>query len=337
MTDNNKIIVIWLAAVCALVYLMIVVGGVTRLTQSGLSMVDWRPIMGILPPVTEEDWRSTFDAYKQYPEYQEINRGMSLLSFKRIFYWEYSHRLLGRLIALVYFLPFVVLLAQRRIEGRWVPRLWVGLVLGGVQGLMGWYMVQSGLVDVPHVSHYRLAAHLLLAIFILAFLFWLILDIMQVSRRAVSLRLRWSAVVLLVLLAFQLLFGAFTAGLDAGFGFNTWPLMHGQFLADAATMMNPLWLNIIENGVMMQFIHRWLGALLLLCVVLLAVSLLRNEVLKRAALLLLAITAVQFVLGVAALMLKTPVMLGSLHQAVACLMVLSLVYLVYMTSASGNS
>ena len=330
MTADNRNLVVWLSCVCAVIYLMIVVGGVTRLTQSGLSMVDWRPIMGVIPPLKLTDWEQAFEAYKQYPEFLKINRDMDLEQFKGIFYWEFGHRLLGRVIGLVYFIPFVVFLALGRIEKKWRPKLWAAFVLGGLQGLMGWYMVKSGLVDVPHVSHFRLAAHLLLAILILGFLFWLILELAGVKRMSVPVGLQRLAVGMLLLLALQLLLGAFTAGLDAGHGFNTYPLMHGQWLADAAVMMEPFWRNFIENGVMIQFMHRWIGALLLVGVVWLAFAAAKNGMLLPA-ILLVVITATQFGIGVATLMLRVPVVLGSLHQAVACLMVLALVYLVYVT------
>ncbi len=323
-------LVIWLAVVCLVVYLMIVVGGVTRLTQSGLSMVDWRPIMGVVPPLTTEDWQQTFDAYKQYPEYQKINKGMSLGEFKQIFYWEYGHRVLGRMIGMIYFLPFVVFLAMGRVEKRWQPRLWIAFTLGGLQGLMGWYMVKSGLVDVPYVSHYRLAAHLMLAMLILAFLFWLILDMLAVKKPEVSASQSSMSMWLLILLVVQLVLGAFTAGLDAGYGFNTWPLMHGQFLADAALMMSPFWLNFVENGVMIQFVHRWLGALLVLGILWFAFKS-RGTALFGATMILVGVTLVQFLLGVTTLLYRVPVVLGSLHQAVACLMLLALVYCVYLS------
>ena len=338
MTADNRNLVVWLSCVCAVIYLMIVVGGVTRLTQSGLSMVDWRPIMGVIPPLTLIEWEQAFEAYKQYPEFQKINRNMGLEQFKGIFYWEFGHRLLGRVIGLVYFIPFAVFLVLGRIEKRWKPKLWLAFILGGLQGLMGWYMVKSGLVDVPHVSHFRLAAHLLLAILILGFLFWLILDLAGVKRTRVPEGVQRLAVFMLSLLGLQLLLGAFTAGLDAGHGFNSYPLMHGQWLADAAVMMEPFWRNFIENGVMIQFMHRWIGALLLIGVIGLAFTAARNSLLLPA-IVLVVITAAQFGLGVATLMLRVPVVLGSLHQAIACLMVLVLVYLVYVTrtprSASG--
>jgi len=331
MTRSNQHLVIWLSAVCAVIFTMIIFGGLTRLTQSGLSLVDWRPIMGVIPPITSAEWQDTFDAYKSYPEYQKINMGMTLPEFKTIFYWEYGHRVLGRVIGLIFFLPFVIFLLMGKVQRRWMLPLWFAFFLGGLQGLMGWYMVQSGLVDVPHVSHYRLAAHLSLALIIMVYLFWLILDMLDVGRQKVAGGFRLGSIGLALLLAIQFVFGAFTAGLDAGRGFNTWPLMHGQFLADAAVMIKPLWLNLFENGVMIQFVHRWMGALLVLGIIGFCLLAWRQGVLRQPAIVLLAVTSLQFLLGVLTLLHAVPVVLASLHQAVACLLVLVLTYVIYVT------
>ncbi|MBT3710151.1 MAG: heme A synthase, partial [Gammaproteobacteria bacterium] len=177
--QSNSPIIIWLIMVCSMVVLMIVVGGITRLTGSGLSMVDWRPIMGVLPPISEVEWNTVFLAYQQFPEYQQINKNITLEEFKGIFYWEYGHRVLGRLIGLVFFLPFLAFVVMGKVRGSLAIKLSIGLVLGGLQGLMGWYMVKSGLVDIPRVSHYRLAAHLLLAMLILCYLCWLIFELRE--------------------------------------------------------------------------------------------------------------------------------------------------------------
>ncbi len=328
---NHRAVIFWLMSVCLVVYLMIIVGGATRLTQSGLSMVDWQPVAGIIPPITESEWAEEFNAYKQYPEYQKINKGMSLDEFKSIFYWEYGHRVLGRFIGVLFFVPFVYFLIRRQVDSRYVPRLWVALVLGGLQGLMGWYMVKSGLVDVPRVSHLRLSAHLFLALLILVYLIWLILDIQGTGRVRADSRLRTMVMVTAGLLGLQILYGAFTAGLKAGHGFNTWPLMHGQFLAEAAVMMQPFWHNFVENGVMTQFIHRWVGAALVLAVAYTTWLALQADQVKVEVLALAALTLVQFMLGVATLLMNVPVVLGSLHQAVAALMVIVATLLVYKT------
>ena len=329
MDSDNRYLVYWLISVSATIFLMIIVGGVTRLTQSGLSMVDWRLIMGVIPPISQSDWLAVFENYKNFPEYQKINQGMSIDSFKEIFYWEYSHRLLGRLIGIIFFIPFLWFLMRGHVRHKWRWRLWIALILGSLQGFMGWFMVQSGLVDSPHVSHFRLAAHLLLAIFILGYILWLILDLLEVKRSSVSQGTRCLAVFLMITLAFQLLFGAFTAGLDAGYGFNTYPLMNGKFLADVALSLEPLWRNFAENGAMIQFVHRWLGAILLAEVIGLSV-LTFSTTLRIPSLILLGVTTLQFLLGVLTLIYRVPLVLGSLHQAVACLMFLTLVYVLYV-------
>ena len=333
MTFNNKIIVVWLGLVCIVIYFMILVGGITRLTGSGLSMVDWKPIMGVIPPLSSLEWQATFDAYKQFPQYQKVNAGMTVEAFKSIYYWEYGHRLLGRAIGIIFFVPFAIMLASGRIEAKLIPKLWVALVLGGLQGLMGWYMVKSGLIDNPWVSHYRLAAHFLLAIFIIGFLYALILDTLDDDAMRASVPRSYRNLVLIValLLAIQLLMGAFTAGLKAGHGFNTYPLMHGQFLADAALMMQPLWMNFFENGAMVQFVHRWMGAALLAAVVVLFLWSMKSECLVKPAIVLLFLTVLQFVLGVLTLLFSVPISLGSSHQAVACLLVIAVVHMLHRT------
>ena len=330
--NRNKIVTGWLVLVCIVIFAMIVVGGITRLTHSGLSMVDWKPIMGFIPPLNDGQWADAFDAYKQYPEYQQVNQGMSLGEFKNIFYWEYGHRVLGRSIGLVFFIPFIVLWLLGKIEKRLVPKLLVALLLGGLQGLMGWYMVMSGLVDMPRVSHYRLAAHLVLALIILSYLFWIILDLLDMQKIYVSRWFRYLCFMALGIVALQILFGAFTAGLRAGLGFNTFPLMDGRFIAEAATMMKPLWLNFLENGAMVQFVHRWLGTLLtLLVIALVGLAVLSNVPRRLVAIcgLLAGLTLAQFMLGVLTLINYVPIYLASAHQGVACLVLLASLMLVY--------
>mgnify|MGYP001188002976 FL=1 len=182
MPKSNRAVIIWLIAVCFTIFSMVVVGGITRLTESGLSMVDWNPVVGIVPPLNESEWEQAFEVYKNYPQYQKVNTGMSLDDFKEIYYWEYGHRVLGRLIGIIYFVPFVLFLMLGKIEKPMVPKLWIGLVLGSLQGVLGWYMVKSGLVDIPRVSHYRLAAHLMLALLILGYLSWFVLTLYKINR-----------------------------------------------------------------------------------------------------------------------------------------------------------
>ncbi|MCB0347159.1 MAG: COX15/CtaA family protein, partial [Bdellovibrionales bacterium] len=209
---------------------MVLVGGITRLTHSGLSMVEWKPLMGILPPFTEAEWQAVFLKYQEFPEYKQLNQDMSLSEFKFIFFWEYSHRLLGRIIGLFFFIPFLFFWAKNYFDSRLFKQLLVGLVLGASQGLMGWYMVKSGLVDVPYVSHYRLAAHLMLAFIIEAFLLWIIFEINPKNdpeQQSSYGSAFWGSISLAALTGLQIVYGAFVAGKKAGYGFNSFPLMNG--------------------------------------------------------------------------------------------------------------
>jgi cytochrome c oxidase assembly protein subunit 15 len=333
MNSANKAVSVWLIVVCVTIFLMIVVGGVTRLTHSGLSMVDWKPIMGFIPPLGETQWQAAFESYKQFPEYQLVNKGMDLTEFKSIFYWEYGHRVLGRSIGVIFLVPMMLLWWLGKIEKPLLPKLIVGLILGGLQGLMGWYMVMSGLVDIPRVSHYRLAAHLSLALVILSYLFWIILDLHKTRRFQVPSAFKTMSVLVLCLVSLQIVYGAFTAGLRAGLGYNTFPLMEGKLLAEAATMMSPMWLNFFENGAMIQFVHRWVGTLLLVVVAaVLGISIQRKlpgPVVWTAAM-LVTMVLVQYLLGILTLINYVPVFLASIHQAVACVVLLAAVYLVYL-------
>ena len=335
---SNLGLIIWLTIVCSMVALMIVVGGITRLTESGLSMVDWRPIMGTLPPMTEGEWQSVFHAYQQFPEYQQNNQHMDLDGFKNIFYWEYGHRVLGRLIGLVYFLPLLVFLMMGKIRGTLALKLGAGLILGGLQGLMGWYMVKSGLVDIPRVSHYRLAAHLLLAMLIFAYLYWIILEIrpkqVLVAHNSTFSRLLYALSGISIL---QFLYGAFTAGSRAGYGFNTWPLMNESWIAEAVFYLDPWWLNLFESTATIQFLHRWIGAVVLVLAFLVCFISFSKEELKNArkyALALVAVITAQFLLGVFTLIKIVPLGLASLHQFGACVVLVTLVRLIYIVHAS---
>lgn len=321
---NIKPVIVWLITVCLLIQAIVIVGGITRLTHSGLSMVDWQPIMGVVPPLEAEAWEATFEAYKQYPEYRKVNLNMSLDEFKFIFYWEYSHRLLGRIIGLVFFIPFVVFLMQRRFNAPLTKRLLVAFVLGGLQGLVGWYMVKSGLVDMPEVSHYRLAAHLSLALLLLGYVFWIILDLMRIDqRKSGHAGLGRFSLVILALVSMQIVYGAFTAGLRAGYGYNTFPLMNGEWIASAVGAMSPLWINLFESDATVQFIHRILGiTVLLLALLNWAISFRIKSGLTVANILLVTVV-VQFTLGVLTLIYVVPLTLASLHQAGACLVFLA--------------
>ena len=330
----------WLLVVCATVVLMVAVGGATRLTQSGLSMVDWKPISGILPPMSKSAWQAEFNKYKQYPEYQKLNRGMSLPEFKKIFYWEYGHRVLGRLIGLVYALPLFVFWAMGHIPSEFRARFLVALLLGGSQGLLGWFMVKSGLVDRPSVSHFRLAAHLCLALLILAYLFDLCLALKgRASDIRVPHSLRRLITWLIGLFVLQLIYGGFTAGLKAGLGFNTYPMMGDTWIAEAALTLVPFWHNLVENGAMIQFIHRWLGLLVLVVASVtlgLALSQKVSQVVKRAVMLCVGLLLVQFALGVTTLVTYVPLHWALSHQVFACFVVLGLTYLNFLTRSTAR-
>jgi len=296
-------------------------------------MVDWKPLSGVIPPITPLEWEAEFNQYKQFPEYQKLNQNMNLEEFKGIFYWEYGHRVLGRFIGLIFFVPFVFFWLTRSVERKYLPRLVGALVLGGSQGLMGWYMVKSGLVDVPRVSHYRLAAHLSLAMLILCYLFWLILDLSSTGREKIAPLLKNLITGFVILLSLQIIYGAFTAGLRAGLGFNTYPLMGQQLLADAATTITPFWVNFFENGAMVQFIHRWLGFMVLLsisAVFFVALSQTRSHRVNQAVAWVLGLVVMQFLLGVLTLINYVPLYLALAHQVFACLVLLGAVYLLYI-------
>jgi len=318
---DDRAIAWWLLVCCALVFAMVVLGGVTRLTGSGLSMVHWKPISGVMPPIGETAWEREFAHYRQSPEYAHVNKGMSLAEFKGIFWFEYAHRLLGRLIGVAFLLPFLYFLARRRIESWLIPRLVVMFALGGLQGLLGWYMVKSGLVDDPHVSQYRLAAHLALAVIIYAFMLWTALSILRGEQDAASggsRRLARAAAILIAAVSVTMLSGAFVAGLKAGFTYNTFPLMGGRWWPETLWSMTPLYINVFENPATVQFFHRWLASATFLVIVAVWFSARRRGPDRRERKWLDAVgvaAVVQVALGISTLLLKVPVLLAALHQA----------------------
>ncbi|MFT5102343.1 MAG: cytochrome c oxidase assembly protein subunit 15 [Planctomycetaceae bacterium] len=253
-----------------------------------------------------------------------------------MFYWEYGHRILGRIIGVMFALPFFFFLFTGKIENSLKPKLWIALLLGGSQGLMGWYMVKSGLVDEPLVSHFRLAAHLSLALVIFAYLIWLVMDQTNLARLQVSKLYRRTALLFAGLLTIQIVYGAFVAGNRAGYGFNTYPLMNGEWLPEIALNLLPFWHNLIDNNAMLQFIHRWLGALVMATVLMLFAIAWRIEEAKVRALtsVLLLVVILQFVIGVMTLIYVIPIGLASFHQAGACIVVLTIVVLLHRTAGS---
>ena len=325
--DASHRVAAWLFVCCALVFAMVVVGGVTRLTHSGLSIVEWQPIVGTLPPLSDADWQETFAKYKQTPQYQQVNQGMDLAGFKGIFWWEYIHRLLGRLIGVVFFLPLVWFVARREIPPGYIGWLFGIFVLGGLQGAMGWYMVKSGLVDDPRVSQFRLTAHLALAFLIFTAMFWAGLTLIHPRRAALPSQDQRStrawALGLPVLIFVMTLSGGFVAGIRAGFAYNTFPLMNGTFIPAEILQLEPWWRNFFWNMATVQFDHRAIAWLIAVAVPVVWWKLKTTAALPPRARvgghLLLALVIAQIALGIATLVFVVPIPLAAAHQAGAVL------------------
>lgn len=332
---NDRSVAMWLLICCVTIFAMVVLGGVTRLTGSGLSMVQWAPIMGVLPPLNVAEWQEAFDLYKQYPEYQIKNQGMDLDGFKSIFYFEWAHRVLGRAIGVMFAIPFGYFLLRGRIRRSMIPRMFALFVLGGLQGLMGWYMVKSGLVDVPAVSQYRLTAHLTLAIVIYAYMFWLMLDLLHGQRADAPAYPHYArgSLVLLGAVLLTIVSGGFVAGLKAGFAFNTFPLMNGQWIPENVLYLQPVWRNLFENIATVQFNHRWLAVSVALGIVAFAVMSWRSSTdqrLRTGLAALLVAVALQVALGITTLLLAVPVSLAAAHQGGAVILLTAMIYVVHL-------
>jgi len=316
----------WLAFVAALVFLMVVVGGITRLTESGLSMVRWEPVSGAVPPLNDTQWQAEFDHYKASPQYQQLNQGMTLADFKTIFFWEYVHRLLGRLIGLAFALPLAWFAWRRAIPAGHGWKLGAILGLGALQGAIGWWMVASGLVDRPEVSHIRLAVHLLTALIIFASLIWVALDLKALARnsQARTARMPLLAIWALSILFLQFLFGAYVAGLDAGYAFNTWPKMGDEWFPAGTEMYDVFLRNFVDNPVVVQFVHRWLAfAVAGLAVWLGLLAWLRGAWLEGA--LLIAAVTVQILLGILTILSGVQIDIAVAHQGMAALLLAAMI------------
>lgn len=320
----------WLMVVAALVFLMIVVGGITRLTESGLSMVRWEPVSGTIPPLNAEQWQAEFDAYRATPQYQKVNHGMSLGEFKEIFFWEYVHRLLGRIIGVAFALPFLWYAWKRAIPRGYGWRLTGLLALGGLQGGIGWWMVKSGLVDRPDVSHIRLAVHLLTAFVILGGLVWTALDLRSLARDgdARPARMPTAGIWTLSLLMIQFLFGAYTAGLNAGYAFATWPMMGDEWFPAGAEMLQPFLRNFVDNPIVVQFVHRWLAFIVALAVLLLAAECWIRG-LKSLAWLVVAAVTLQILIGIMTLLSGVHIWIAVAHQGMAAILLTAIVLAVH--------
>ena len=321
---SSRAIVIWLFGCCAMIFAMVVIGGITRLTLSGLSITEWQPVTGILPPLSAGAWAAEFEKYQHIPQYRLMNAGMSLADFQTIFWWEYVHRLWGRLIGVAYLLPFLYFLARGRIPGRLVWPLAGIFGLGAAQGALGWYMVESGLADRVDVSQYRLVAHLVLALAIYATTLWIALGLLfKPESAATAPGWRRAGEALIALIAVTIMAGGFTAGLHAGLTYNTFPLMDGRFVPAGYDQLQPFARNWFENVAAVQFNHRLLAMTTAGAIVLLWLAGRRAALPYPARLTLdalLAAAAVQFLLGVSTLLLVVPIPLAAAHQAGAVLL-----------------
>jgi cytochrome c oxidase assembly protein subunit 15 len=324
-----KAVRIWLFMIAGLVFAMVVVGGATRLTGSGLSITEWQPILGVVPPTSEATWQDAFEKYRQIPEYSQINPGMSLVGFKAIYWWEWTHRLLGRLIGVVFFIPFAIFLLRGSIPRALTPRIAALFVLGAAQGALGWFMVKSGLADRVDVSQYRLAAHLALAVAIAGFAFWLALSIGSPAREKKKSSVEKSALlvqlgvgILAGLVYLQIIAGAFVAGLKGGHASNTWPLMNGEIIPPGLDAFSPWYVNLFENPLTAQFAHRALAYAIAIFVAAFLMFIWNTERARALRLPMLTITAavlVQIALGVATIVYGVPLVIALAHQANAIL------------------
>jgi cytochrome c oxidase assembly protein subunit 15 len=337
MKKDNKAVIYWLLTGCILIFIMVVVGGITRLTHSGLSISNYKLISGTIPPMNEVEWNEAFELYKQYPEYQKLNNHFTLEDFKDIYFWEWIHRVIGRFIGLVFIIPFIYFLIRKQLSKPTIKKSIILLLMGGFQGFLGWYMVKSGLVDRPDVSHYRLAAHLTTAFLTFAYTFWVALDLMFPNKKAIDTKLRNFIRIGLVVLIIQIIYGAFVAGLDAGWIHNHWPFMsEGKLIHETVyTEHNPTYLNFIEGKSGVQFVHRTLAYVVVIFILSIWYKATRNDISKwqtKGVNSLLLVVGIQFLLGVLTLLLAVPVWLGVLHQVVAFILLSCMVFTLHRFS-----
>jgi cytochrome c oxidase assembly protein subunit 15 len=344
MKTLDRAVVLWLSAVWVAVFLMVLLGGTTRLTGSGLSMVEWHPLMGTLPPMGAEAWDEVFRKYQQSPQYLEVNHWMELRDFKRIFFWEYLHRLAGRSIGLVFLVPWLVFVLRRRMSRGLALRTSVAFVLGGLQGLLGWYMVQSGLADVPRVSHLRLAAHLSLALFVAVYLQWILMDLLatgaQRARGDPVPMLRLGAWLLVAVVSLQIVWGAFMAGSRAGYLYTSFPLMNGAVVPRGAFQSGGFLNSMVMDPMTIHVVHRWfawfvVGAVFLFWSKARAAADTRQR--ERSLTLLAGVVVVQFLLGVLTVVLSIPTWLGVAHQGGGVLLLAAAVMAAHAFGGGGPS
>lgn len=336
---RDKSVIIWLLSGCLLLFIMVVVGGITRLTNSGLSMTDWHLVTDTFPPLTEESWQQAFDEYKKFPEYQKINihNDFTLDDYQFIYFWEWFHRFIGRIIGLVFIIPFVYFLIRKRLDSSTIKKCIVLLLMGGFQGFLGWFMVKSGLIDNPDVSHFRLSLHLTFAFLTFAYTLWVALDLLYPERQTVFVSLRNTARLALTVLILQIIYGGFVAGLNAGLIHNHWPMMsEGKFMHETVLIEQPtLILNLVEGKSGVQFVHRTV-AYLVVGLILFLYYKSRKFVLvtsqKRGLNTLVVFVFLQFILGVFTLLEQVPLWLGLAHQVMAFFLLTAMVYTLHRLS-----
>ena len=337
MKRDNKKVIYWLFTGCFLIFIMVVVGGITRLTHSGLSIPDYKLISGTIPPINEQQWEEAFELYKQYPEYQKLNSNITLTEFKSIFFWEWLHRFIGRVLGLVFIIPFLYFLITRQLDKSTIKKTIILLILGGFQGFLGWYMVKSGLVDRPDVSHYRLAAHLTTAFVTFAFTLWIALDLIYPIKKTINKTFRNLIRIGLAILFIQIIYGAFVAGLDAGFIHNHWPMMsEGKFMHETVLIeKTPVYKNFIEGRSGVQFIHRILAFFVVISIAIIYIKgkkiAISNHQLNGLNSLLILV-GVQSLLGILAILLQVPLWLGVAHQIGAFLLLSSMTFTLHRFS-----
>lgn len=336
---NNKSVIIWLLSGCFLVFIMVVVGGITRLTNSGLSMTDWHLVTDTFPPLTEAKWQEAFDQYKQFPEYQKINihNDFTLSDYKFIYFWEWFHRFIGRIIGLVFIVPFFYFLLKKKIDKATLNKCFVLLGMGALQGFFGWFMVKSGLVDNPDVSHFRLSLHLTFAFITFAYTLWVALDLIYPDKKAPIVSLKKTAQITLILLLLQIIYGGFVAGLNAGLIHNHWPMMSdGQFIHDSVFIeQKTLFLNLVEGKSGVQFVHRTLAYVVVGFILFLYfkgkkqnLSAQQQNGLNA----LVIIVFLQFILGIYTLLYQVPLWLGLFHQINAFFLLTAMTYTLHRLS-----
>jgi cytochrome c oxidase assembly protein subunit 15 len=337
--NQNKSVIYWLLSGCVLLFIMVTVGGITRLTNSGLSMTDWHLVTDTFPPLTDEKWQAAFEEYKKFPEYQKINihNDFQLSDYKFIYFWEWFHRFIGRIIGLVFIVPFVYFLMKKKLTSETIRKCVVLLGMGAFQGFLGWFMVKSGLIDNPDVSHFRLSLHLTFAFITFAYTLWVALDIIYPTKNEAILPLRKIARIAIVFLIIQIIYGGFVAGLNAGLIHNHWPLMSdGQLLHESVILEKDSWLlRLTEGKSGVQFVHRTMAYVvvgLILFLYFKSKKFILSSQQKNGMNLLVIIVFLQFLLGVFTLLFSVPLWLGLTHQIMAFILLATMTYTLHRFS-----